>query len=146
MGQRLNLPADTPPVAHTSFSLRPPASCSISVSSNIPVTQLQANIQSKPQSISASMKRDPGHGNPDLWGPCHLLASQKGQLLPQTGDMVVASLPDGCAARNSLCAQVLHHAGLTGGLATWQPGPQGLRDHFGGAWARCLCSCPSSRQ
>lgn len=60
--------------------------------------------------------------------------------------MVVASLPDGCAARNSLCAQVLHHAGLTGGLATWQPEPQGLRDHFGGAWAHCLCSCSSSRQ
>lgn len=94
MGQRLNLPANTPPVAHTSFSLQPPAT---HLSPNIPALNCEQTYKANPK-VFLPLERHPGHRNLNLWGPYHLLASQKGQLLPQTGDMIVASLPDGCAA------------------------------------------------
>lgn len=59
--------------------------------------------------------------------------------------MVVTGLLDSRAAGDSLGAQILHHAGLRGGPATWQLGPQGLGAHCRAAWTGCLCSSFSGR-
>lgn len=142
MGHRLNLPVHTSSAVHLSFF---PFSLlqHICLSLTVPVTQQGAIIGSQdPNYFCLCLETQPV---PILTCPYHLLGSQKGQLLPQTGDTVVASPFDGCAAGDSLCVQILHHAGLRGGLATWRPGPRGLQVHSGGAWMPCLCNCPSGR-
>lgn len=58
--------------------------------------------------------------------PCHLLGSEKEQLLPQGGDVVVTGLLHSRAAGDGLRLQAVHHAGLRGGPATWQLGPRRL--------------------
>lgn len=47
--------------------------------------------------------------------------------------MVMAGLLHSCAARDCRGAQVLDHAGLTRGPATWPQGPGGPEAHSGAA-------------
>lgn len=143
MRLRLNLPVNTPSAAQLSFPFpQPPPNRSVSLfdTCHLVGTTYDACIY-RPNQRTASLKYPKPCHTPSLQGPCHLLGSQKGQLLPQGGDVVVASLLDSCAARDSLGAQILHHDELRQGLVTWQPGPRGLTRR----WMRCLCRHPSCR-